>query len=1061
MKKAMSNAELSASYQRMKVPDLKSKCREKGLTMSGLKQELVDRLMEYERKSLDKPQMVPMVASSPSILSQNSPGMAALSSSPLVPASPAIGMPAAVPSAPVSQVAPLVSQILQPGRKASDIQLCVVMDCSGSMQMHFKSLMQSYLVPVLRLLKGATEKTASNVEVSVVFFRDYPPCADWMIKAHSFTKDEATYKGWLDEVSCEQGGFAENAVCEALCAATHQKGWRPDAQKFCLLLSNSAPHEVPCRYHCDTEQDVYKHAEKMAQADILLSVVTPRRISELFTIFQKAKLQNGQQLKETTQTGIRKTDFVLLRGLSLPLTTGTVPNGPIPSTATQSPQVVTAATASNPSMVKLELPPRYMPVTVGSATVSNVATVNATAVAGSVQNRVVNQVQPPLRSTVSPVPGAHPNVTSKIPARPTVSQGYPTANPSAYNPNVNINKPTFPSNPASHPPQVLNTGAGSTSNQDAAYLIAANLVKGTQSNQQSIQTVSQQNSNQYSNQVNYASQNQPFIHESSQHSLPSNASANMMFPNQQAPPIDLRLKQAQQQSVQMPHHVNQPYNAIGMPPARTTQQQVPSSMNQVLNQAMNQVAQPQRSTNAKPIWVGNIHVKNSSSSEPDMFLCRLSLIPYNELAQQIKADTWKRELQIVKLVVPPRIDKSLYPQMLGVVATPPGAVFPNFFKQITEKGSGVCLPVDGQSFLFLTVAEDKMSLSPANPSFSALLLPTTINLETGQQQQQQQQASSLELPPVRMFDPFMQAREKEQAQRMMPQFSRPFGSELGLFRDDPRVGLMPIAGRNPLQSGLSGQREDERESSLPSWLTSGHSSRLPDFISPVRTSSNPARSSSPLSVHPSSQSSSQSEHQFKRHKPDTPDTDSGDRNADKSAAEEYEEDELAIEEEEDKDEPQHYSPQSTQLHEKPTPRFNRESEGLDAPADSTLTLLSSPSSSLARPLLNPPSPSTDELMKRSPTPPPSRSPLAELYRSLSVSPTHAAAKERITLEPMRSDLPQDRSKSPFGLAQLRMESSAMGHDGEDEEVEEEEVEASGQAWTPTASKTDLDNRPAE
>jgi len=184
-------------------------------------------------------------------------------------------------------------------------------DGTGKLQNFFPELLNTYLVPLLAQQQKA--------EYGLVVFRDYSPCAQFLVRCSQFTTDQKEFRSWLASLQFTEAGYAFNSskIVEGLCAAFKMSKQRETKEKHVILVTNSAPTEhIKCR-SCEYMDNCFDHASRLGAEQIMVSVISPSRsVDNLQRLFELAKTKQD----DVNQIMISKTPsnishLVLLRGL--------------------------------------------------------------------------------------------------------------------------------------------------------------------------------------------------------------------------------------------------------------------------------------------------------------------------------------------------------------------------------------------------------------------------------------------------------------------------------------------------------------------------------------------------------------------------------------------------------------------------------------------------------------------------------------------------------------------------------------------------------------------------
>lgn len=139
----------------------------------------------------------------------------------------------------VSAAAPKLVEVALPGvaRAPAAMDLALVVDTTGSMGDEM-----AYLSAELQAIVARLKRNAGNLDlrIALVLYRDEGD--DYVVRSLPFTGDVAAIRSDLAQQEASGGGDMPEAMDQAIAAAT-RLGWRGDAAKAVLLVTDAPPHE--------------------------------------------------------------------------------------------------------------------------------------------------------------------------------------------------------------------------------------------------------------------------------------------------------------------------------------------------------------------------------------------------------------------------------------------------------------------------------------------------------------------------------------------------------------------------------------------------------------------------------------------------------------------------------------------------------------------------------------------------------------------------------------------------------------------------------------------------
>lgn len=124
-----------------------------------------------------------------------------------------------------------------PSGPPSSLDLCFVLDCTGSMGSYIASA-QANIKGIIEHIQ-ASEK--SDVQFGLVEYRDHHAGEVFCTRVHAFTSNITQMRADINACSAAGGGDGPEAVAAGLYEALNMN-WRKDATKICVLIADAPPH---------------------------------------------------------------------------------------------------------------------------------------------------------------------------------------------------------------------------------------------------------------------------------------------------------------------------------------------------------------------------------------------------------------------------------------------------------------------------------------------------------------------------------------------------------------------------------------------------------------------------------------------------------------------------------------------------------------------------------------------------------------------------------------------------------------------------------------------------
>ncbi|KAL9240644.1 hypothetical protein vseg_014840 [Gypsophila vaccaria] len=203
-------------------------------------------------------------------------------------------------------------------------QLIIVVEGTGAMGPHWKSIVSDYLVKIVRAFcakdKTSEKSTTSGASdstfaLALVVFNTRGPYSAFLVRRSGWTRDEEIFLSWLSNLSLSGGGFEDVATTDGLADALmmfaipengYQAAQNVDGTRHCVLVSASNPYPLPTPVYKpkieeleldengEAQMNLFAYdAETVAkwfgQCSVSLSVISPRQLPKLRAIYNAAK----------------------------------------------------------------------------------------------------------------------------------------------------------------------------------------------------------------------------------------------------------------------------------------------------------------------------------------------------------------------------------------------------------------------------------------------------------------------------------------------------------------------------------------------------------------------------------------------------------------------------------------------------------------------------------------------------------------------------------------------------------------------------------------------------
>ncbi|XP_007046291.2 PREDICTED: mediator of RNA polymerase II transcription subunit 25 [Theobroma cacao] len=219
-------------------------------------------------------------------------------------------------------------------------QLIVAVEGTAAMGPYWQTVVSDYLDKIIRCFSSSEltgQKTStSNVELALVTFNTHGSYCACLVQRSGWTKDVDIFLQWLSAIPFSGGGFNDAAIAEGLSEALmmfpiapngNQTQQNVDGQRHCILVAASNPYPLPTPVYrpqiqnleqtenieAQTESrlsDAETVAKSFAQCSVSLSVICPKQLSKLKTIYSAGK--RNPRAPDPPVDNVRNPPFLVL-----------------------------------------------------------------------------------------------------------------------------------------------------------------------------------------------------------------------------------------------------------------------------------------------------------------------------------------------------------------------------------------------------------------------------------------------------------------------------------------------------------------------------------------------------------------------------------------------------------------------------------------------------------------------------------------------------------------------------------------------------------------------------
>ncbi|KAK6466737.1 mediator of RNA polymerase II mRNAion subunit 25 isoform X1 [Huso huso] len=208
-----------------------------------------------------------------------------------------------------------------------------VIEGTANLGPYFESLRKHYILPAIEYFNGGPPAETDfggdygGTQYSLVVFNTVDCAPESYVQCHAPTSSAFEFVTWIDSMQF-MGGGAESCslIAEGLSTALQLfddfKKMREQigqTHKVCVLVCNSPPYLLPAvesaTYSGFTTDNL---AQIIGDREILFSVLSPRKLPALRSLFEKAAPGGGAADPQNKDFGQDPRHMILVRGITLP-----------------------------------------------------------------------------------------------------------------------------------------------------------------------------------------------------------------------------------------------------------------------------------------------------------------------------------------------------------------------------------------------------------------------------------------------------------------------------------------------------------------------------------------------------------------------------------------------------------------------------------------------------------------------------------------------------------------------------------------------------------------------
>ncbi|XP_068097202.1 mediator of RNA polymerase II transcription subunit 25-like isoform X3 [Hyperolius riggenbachi] len=284
-----------------------------------------------------------------------------------------------------------------------------VIEGTANLGPYFESLRKHYLLPAIEYFNGGPPAETDfggdygGTQYSLVVFNTVDCAPESYVQCHAPTSSAYEFVQWLDSIQFMGGGGEScSLIAEGLSTALQLfddfKKMREQigqTHKVCILICNSPPYLLPAvestTYSGYTTENL---VQKIGERGIHFSIISPRKLPALRTLFDKALTVGGLMEPQPKDFSQDPRHMILIRGMVLPVGgAATVP--PKPSIPQPQLPVVQQPLPSAPSHQLPSVQPPYIQHNPQANTLTQAQIAAQSAVeAAKIQQRKTNMQNP-------------------------------------------------------------------------------------------------------------------------------------------------------------------------------------------------------------------------------------------------------------------------------------------------------------------------------------------------------------------------------------------------------------------------------------------------------------------------------------------------------------------------------------------------------------------------------------------------------------------------------------------------------------------------------------------
>ncbi|XP_074872430.1 mediator of RNA polymerase II transcription subunit 25 isoform X3 [Carettochelys insculpta] len=314
-----------------------------------------------------------------------------------------------------------------------------VIEGTANLGPYFEALRKHYLLPAIEYFNGGPPAETDfggdygGTQYSLVVFNTVDCAPESYVQCHAPTSSAYEFLTWLDSIQFVGGGGEScSLIAEGLSTALQLfddfKKMREQigqTHKICILICNSPPYLLPAvestTYSGYTTENL---VQKIGERGIHFSVVSPRKLPALRTLFDKA-VPSGMMETQPKDFSQDPRHMILIRGMVLPVG-GSAASGTVQPKQVVPPPQLPPAPPQHPPAPQQPLPPASQPYQVPQPSSLNAAQAAAQSAVEAAKHQKASMAARfsplnPLQTPFSQAPtaqlpaGSGPAMASKLP----------------------------------------------------------------------------------------------------------------------------------------------------------------------------------------------------------------------------------------------------------------------------------------------------------------------------------------------------------------------------------------------------------------------------------------------------------------------------------------------------------------------------------------------------------------------------------------------------------------------------------------------------------------------